>query len=119
MPILLPLLWLDSGLRGMLPCPSDPGAETMADEQSLVVLCGKCRVSPEVATDAQGQSSATCPVCGQQDEIGDVRREVLAQAFHETIRKGIGPDIKSSGKGFINISVQGPAKREFRWIVGE
>lgn len=91
----------------------------MADEKSPVILCGKCRVTPEPVAGAQGDSALACPVCGQTDESSDALREALAQAVNESIRKTAGPNIKPTGKGFVDVSVQRSRQREFRWVFGE
>ena len=90
----------------------------MTQDQSPIILCSTCRVTPDQKADDVGNAVAACPSCGQSDKIDEVRREVLGQMFHETVRQGVGPDIRPSGNSFVNIGIEGPKPRSFRWIMG-
>jgi len=90
----------------------------MTQDQSPIVLCNTCRVTPEEKTDEAGDDIVVCPSCGQSDKADEVGREVLRSAFHETVRRTSGPDTRPSANSFVSMSVKGPKSRSFRWIAG-
>jgi hypothetical protein len=67
--------------------------------------CGKCELPLEVVTIENGQKRASCPKCGNNDTLDNVRRiiaelvkERTALAFHDSLVKG------TRGSKFLKVS---------------
>jgi hypothetical protein len=77
------------------------------------ILCGKCHVVPERGFEREGETWAACAICGQEDRTNDIFRD----ASEYCVRKGMDGFMSSLGGG--SVTVKGPPKRDYRWVVAD
>lgn len=80
------------------------------------VVCGKCKVKPELVEDADGNVEAVCDSCGQRDDVKDAARiageqaaDVAARAFQSSISRSV------RGNKFMKFEAKPLPRRTFRW----
>lgn len=59
-------------------------------DQSVEVLCGKCRVALEGPTESHDEATYTCPSCGNSDNFKNIMasvkahsEELMSHSFHK------------------------------------
>jgi hypothetical protein len=80
------------------------------------VVCGSCKVEPEVTSHSNGDREAVCPGCGQRDEAQDAIRiaeQHLADEAARSVQSALRGAIKPSK--FIKFEAKRIPQRTFRW----
>jgi DNA-directed RNA polymerase subunit RPC12/RpoP len=66
---------------------------------SAKIVCGKCKVDPEIITDASGEAeSIACPSCGQRDKLEDARR-IAGDHFADAAARVMQSNLAKSTRG--------------------
>jgi hypothetical protein len=84
--------------------------------ESSPILCGKCNVLVKFWTKDDGETWGACLVCGQEDRLDAILREVAGYK----VDKSLPAEIFSGttvGRGSITIKSQ--PKRQYRWIIDD
>jgi hypothetical protein len=80
------------------------------------ILCGKCNVLVKFWTKDGGERWGTCSVCGQEDSLDAILREVARYKVDKSLPAGIfsGTTVRSG-----SITIKSQPKRQYRWIVAD
>lgn len=84
--------------------------------ESALVVCGTCKVPPDIVSNADGKDEAVCPSCGQRDDVEDAQRiagEFGADAIARGFQSGLGDIFK--GKSGMKFTPERIPHRTFRW----
>ena len=81
----------------------------MTDETSSI-RCGKCYAPIKVGAERDGDTSGSCPICGQEDRVDNIIREAAEYSLDNMVRGTL------SGFQEGELTVKSPPQREYRWI---
>lgn len=80
------------------------------------VICGRCKVEPELVENADGNAEVVCPSCGQRDNANDAARiageqamDAAARHFQSAVRSGV------VGSKFVIFEAKRVPNRTFNW----
>jgi len=80
------------------------------------VVCGTCKVSPDIISNDLGEDVAVCPLCGRRDTAEDAIRFAQEHLQHEAqiaFQEGVGEAVKD--REFIRFAPEPLPERTFRW----
>jgi len=85
-------------------------------DESSPILCGECNAPIKFRTDGNGQTLGACPVCGKEDGLDEILREVARYKVDKSLPPGTfsGTTVRHGG-----VTIKSPPQRRYRWIVGE
>jgi uncharacterized Zn finger protein (UPF0148 family) len=87
----------------------------MSDTRPL--LCGQCSVKLKLFSNHEGQMIGSCPVCGQEDNVENIQREIAEYVRYLTQKK-VHDMLADAVRDSQRLTLQGnlPKEREFRFI---
>ena len=81
----------------------------MTDETSAI-RCGKCYVQIKVGAERDGDTSGSCPICGQEDRVDNIIREAAEYSLDRMVSDTL------SGFQEGELTVRSLPQREYPWI---
>ena len=80
------------------------------------VVCGQCKVDPELVEDGTGNAQAVCPRCGQRDDVNKAARIAGEHAMDQATRAFQHHAIQGAQRNeFIRFEANPLPNRTFRW----
>jgi hypothetical protein len=80
------------------------------------IVCGACKLPPDVVTDDDGNSEAVCPGCGQRDKVEDALR-IGGEHYVEGAKAALNKKMRdvASGSKFIKFESGFSTGGTFKW----
>ena len=88
----------------------------MSNHHDVRLLCGACRISPDIGSDTIRDRTATCPGCGRSDSFGAVLREAGRFLADRIVCDGIAMAPRAEGGRFLPAGAARSAEGSFRWV---
>lgn len=86
---------------------------------NVEVLCGTCKCAVETVANPKSDDNVTCPRCNRSDRFDNVMasvKEYAVYCMHSSLAKSMP---KSRPGDFIQITMDKPRNRSFRWITSD
>jgi hypothetical protein len=99
-----PLIWINAFERGV------------AMGESSQILCGKCNVLVKFWTKDDSERWGACSVCGQEDGLDAILREVAGYKIDKSLPAGF---FSGTTVGSGSITIKSQPKRQYRWVVAD
>jgi hypothetical protein len=90
--------------------------DAISNHPDMRLLCGACRIAPDIGSDTRRDRMATCPGCGRSDSFGAVLREAGRFLAGRIVCDGIAMSPRVEGGRFRPAGAARSHEGSFRWV---